>query len=83
MPLVAELAGADTAAENAAILDRIFAGETSPRRDVVLLNAAAALVAAGIAVDFREGVTRGAEAIDSGRVLQTLSHLREFAKQPA
>jgi anthranilate phosphoribosyltransferase len=80
---LAELAGASTAAENAALLERIFAGETSPKRDVVLLNAAAALVAAGIAVDFREGVIRGAEAIDSGRVLQTLSGLREFAKQPA
>jgi anthranilate phosphoribosyltransferase len=80
---LAELAGASTAAENAALLERIFAGETSPKRDVVLLNAAAALVAAGIAVDFREGVIRGAEAIDSGRVLQTLSRLREFAKQPA
>lgn len=77
---LAQLAGGTTAAENAAMLERIFAGETSPRRDVVLLNAAAALVAAGIAADFRAGVARGAEAIDSGKVQETVATLREFAR---
>jgi anthranilate phosphoribosyltransferase len=80
---LSDLAGATTAPDNAAVLHRIFEGEYSPRRDIVLLNAAAALVVTGIATDLKGGVERGAEAIDSGRVLQTLSHLREFAKQPA
>jgi anthranilate phosphoribosyltransferase len=75
-----ELAGAETAAENAAILERIFAGESGAKRDVVLLNAAAALVAAGIAADFREGVSRGAEAIDSGAARKVLGRLREFGR---
>ena len=75
-----DLAGGQTAAENAAILARIFDGEPGPRRDVVLLNAAAALVAAGVAADMREGVARGAEAIDSGAVRETLDKLRAFAQ---
>lgn len=77
---LAELVGGQTTAENATILERIFAGETGPKRNIVLLNAAAALVVAGVAADFREGVTRGAEAIGSGEVKQTLRKLREFAK---
>jgi len=79
---LSDLAGANTAAENAAVLKRIFEGESSPRRDIVLLNAAAALVVAGVAGDFKEGVERGADAIDSGRVQKTLRQLREFAKVP-
>jgi anthranilate phosphoribosyltransferase len=73
-----ELAGGETAVENAAILERIFAGEAGPRRDIVLLNAAAALVAAGVAADFADGIARGAVAIDSGAVRLTVERLREF-----
>ena len=75
-----DLAGGETAAENAAILERIFTGETGPRRDVVLLNAAAALVAAGVVKDFEEGIVRGAEAIDSGAVREKISELSAFQK---
>jgi anthranilate phosphoribosyltransferase len=77
---LAELAGSDTAAGNAAILERIFAGETGPRRDIVLLNAAAALVAAGLATDFVDGIARGAAAIDSGAAWGTVERLREFGQ---
>ncbi len=70
-----------TPAGNAAMLEAIFTGERGPRRDVVLLNAAAALVAAGLAGDFGEGVAIGAAAIDSGRARQTLRGLREFGKE--
>ncbi len=73
-----ELAGCETTVENAAILERIFAGEAGPRRDIVLLNAAAALVAAGVAADFADGIARGAVAIDSGAVRLTVERLREF-----
>lgn len=73
------LAGGD-ATGNAAILQSIFAGETGPRRDIVLVNAAAALVAAGIATDFCAGIERAALAIDSGAVQRTLAALVEFGK---
>jgi len=73
------LRGGETAAENAAILERIFDGELGPKRDIVLLNAAAALVACGLASDFREGIARGAEAIDSHAVRKTLSMLKAFS----
>jgi anthranilate phosphoribosyltransferase len=59
------LTGGD-ATLNAAILTAIFAGEPGPRRDVVLLNAAAVLVTSGLAPDLRSGITQAAQAIDSG-----------------
>ena len=52
---------------NAALLYDVLTGIPGARRDIVLLNAAAALVAAGMAGDLKEGVAMGAEAIDSGR----------------
>jgi anthranilate phosphoribosyltransferase len=55
-----------TPEQNAAILTSVLMGEKGPLRDVVLLNAAAALVAADIAKDMRDGVRLAAEAIDSG-----------------
>ncbi len=78
---LSELAGAETAAGNAATLQRIFAGEPGARRDVVLLNAAAALVTGRIAADLREGVARAAEAIDSGAVQDTVRKLQTFARK--
>ncbi len=62
-------------AENAAITRAVLAGERGPRRDIVLLNAAAALVAAGVAADLREGVARAAEAIDRGQASRSLEAL--------
>jgi anthranilate phosphoribosyltransferase len=67
------------AQQNAAILESILRGEPGPRRQVVLFNAAAALIVAGLASDFVEGVTRGAEAIDSGATMRLLTQLRAFA----
>jgi anthranilate phosphoribosyltransferase len=74
------LQGGD-AEENAAILHAIFGGESGPRRDIVLLNAAAALMAAGLSVDFQDGVQRAAHAIDSGSARRTLAALVEFGIQ--
>lgn len=65
-------------ATNAALLYDVITGISGARRDIVLLNAAAALVAAGIADDLKEGVERGAEAIDSGEAAATLAKLRNF-----
>ena len=72
---LSELAGGDAAA-NAAILTRIFMGESGPPRDVVVLNAAAVLVTAGIASDLHEGVARAVKAIDSGAVQTLVAKLR-------
>jgi anthranilate phosphoribosyltransferase len=58
--------------ENAAIAREVLGGATGPRRDVVLLNSAAALRAAGIANDWREGIRLAGEAIDSGRAAEVL-----------
>jgi anthranilate phosphoribosyltransferase len=63
---------------NAALLYDVLTGIPGARRDIVLLNAAAALVAAGLAADLKEGVRLGAEAIDSGQAAVTLAKLRDF-----
>ena len=68
-----------SAEENAATLRAVLDGERSGRRDAVLLNAGAALVAAGIADDLGEGFAIAAEAIDSGAAATRLDDLREFS----
>jgi anthranilate phosphoribosyltransferase len=69
-----ELEGGD-AAVNAGILRAIFAGERGPRREMVVLNAAAVLVVAGVAAKMREAAARAAEAIDSGVVVRLVERL--------
>ena len=68
------LAGGD-AATNAGILRAIFAGEHGPRREMVVLNAAAVLVVAGVAADLGEGVKRAEEAIDSGAAMHLVERM--------
>jgi anthranilate phosphoribosyltransferase len=68
---------------NASLLYDVITGIPGPRRDIVLLNAAAALVAAGIAGDLKEGVALGAAAIDSGEAAATLAKLRQFGEKHA
>ena len=63
-------------AENAAIVEAVLGGQSGPRRDVVLLNAAAAFVAAGRAVGFNDGITLAAQTIDSGAARTQLSRLQ-------
>ncbi|MGA1123856.1 MAG: anthranilate phosphoribosyltransferase [Chthoniobacterales bacterium] len=64
---------------NARILTELLAGETGPRRDILLLNSAAALVVANIAADLPEGVARASEAIDSGAARRVLDKMRQVA----
>ena len=66
-----------TAAENAAMIERLLDGEHGPRLDVVLLNAAAALLVAGRVGDLREGVAVASEGISSGRARGVLDRLRQ------
>ena len=65
-------------ATNKALLYDVLTGIPGARRDIVLLNAAAVLVAAGLAGDLKQGVAMGAEAIDSGQAAATLEKLRRF-----
>jgi anthranilate phosphoribosyltransferase len=71
------LAGGEPA-ENAAIIRAIFGGESGPRRDIVIINAAAAIVAAGRAGNFREGAQLAAESLDSGAAREKLAALVAF-----
>jgi anthranilate phosphoribosyltransferase len=66
------------ARENAKIIESIFRGERGPRRDVVLLNTAPALVASGAASTWKDGIRLAAESIDSGAALRKLEELRTF-----
>jgi anthranilate phosphoribosyltransferase len=68
---------------NRALLYDVLTGIKGARRDIVLMNAAAALVAAGLAKDLKEGVAQGAEAIDSGQAAATLARLRQFGEKHA
>ncbi|HET7026780.1 MAG TPA: anthranilate phosphoribosyltransferase [Candidatus Limnocylindrales bacterium] len=70
-----DLAGG-TPDRNAALLEAVLGGERGPRRDVVLLNAAAALVVAGVADDLADGIARAAATIDDGRAGALLERLR-------
>jgi anthranilate phosphoribosyltransferase len=73
---VAELAGG-TAAENAAMIERLLGGETGPRRDIVLLNAGAALFVAGAADSLVQGVQHAAASVDGGQARAALDRLRQ------
>jgi anthranilate phosphoribosyltransferase len=77
-----DLAGGDPEA-NAAITTAILNGEKGPRRNVVLLNAAAALVAAGTAADFEDGLNLAGTALDNGAAKAKLDELAAFTQENA
>ncbi len=66
-----------TPAENARITEAVLRGEPGIRRDVVLLNAAAALLVAGVVAQMEEGIERAALTIDAGLAIELLQALRE------
>jgi anthranilate phosphoribosyltransferase len=78
---LSEVAGGDVV-ENVAIATRILDGEKGARRDVVLLNAAAALLVAGVAADLREGAALAARALDSGEAAGVIGRLRAICPHP-
>jgi anthranilate phosphoribosyltransferase len=67
--------------ENARLAREILDGATGPRRDVVLLNSAAALRASGLASDWKDGLGLAAEAIDSGRAGEVLQRWARISTQ--
>ena len=74
------ISGGD-AAHNAGLIRAILSGETGPRRDIVVANAAAAIVASGRAADFLEGAQLAAASIDSGEARKKLGMLVEFTRK--
>jgi len=76
-----DLKGGD-AKDNAAITMEILNGMKGTRRDIVLLNAAAGLVASGRARDLKDGIVIAAESIDSGAARKKLDELKAFTNRP-
>ena len=74
---ISEIQGGDVQA-NADIIRRIMDGERSARRDVVLMNAAAALVVAGRADTISKAMPLAADSLDSGAAREKLAKLAEF-----
>src|SRR6202795_2170465 len=72
-----------TPAENAALLRQVLDGEAGPRHDVVVLNAAAAILAAGKAQEWPEAIAVARESVGSGRAKQALSRLVEASRSPS
>lgn len=70
-----------TIEDNARIIKEVLGGKKGPRQDVVLLNAAAALVAGGLAPDFKKGIKMARESIESGKALNKLERLIEFTNK--
>jgi anthranilate phosphoribosyltransferase len=75
-----ELVGGDSD-ENAEILLSIFKGEKGPRKDIVVANASAAIVAGGLAGSLAEGVALASGAIESGAALEKLDRLKELTNR--
>jgi anthranilate phosphoribosyltransferase len=75
---LSDLKGGD-AEENAAIIRSVLNGERGPRRDAVLLNAAAALTAGAVAADMSDGLSLAADSIDSGAAQAKLEAMVAFS----
>jgi anthranilate phosphoribosyltransferase len=74
-----ELVGGEPA-ENAEVVRRVLAGDHGPHRDIVVLNAAAGLVVAGVADDLDSGLVSAAHSIDSGSAASTLQRFVEVSQ---
>lgn len=73
-----DLKGGDTAEESAELLQSVLSGEKGAKRDMLLLNSGAALMAAGKCDDIRDGIKLASETIDSGRARKKLDQLAEL-----
>lgn len=81
-PCTAEDLEGGTPADNAVITRSILQGTLKgPKRDIVLINSAASLLAANLVADLAEGIRKSAESIDSGAALDKLDRLIAFSKQ--
>ena len=82
-PAELESVAGGTPEENAAVSRRVLAGEPGPHRDLVVLNAAAAIYVGGLAADLQEGVAKATEAINSGAAANVLERLIAATSAPA
>jgi len=78
---IQDIHGGKDSAESAEMMKRILSGESGPRRDMVLLNAGAALMAAGAADDIGAGIALAAQCVDSGSASEKLEALISFSNQ--
>jgi anthranilate phosphoribosyltransferase len=78
----ADLTGG-TPKENAEITRKILSGEKGPKRDIVLLNAGAALTASGKSENFKDGIRLAEQSIDSGSAMKKLQDLISFTRENA
>jgi anthranilate phosphoribosyltransferase len=78
----ADLKGGD-AAQNATIIREVLGGQPGPARDIVLLNAGAALLIAGQVESVADGIRRAAQAIDSGAARETLERMARSSQTAA
>jgi anthranilate phosphoribosyltransferase len=76
---LSELAGG-TIEDNVTITKALLKGEKGPKRNIVLLNTSAVLIAGGKAASFSEGLVLSAESIDSGKALRKLEQLVKFSR---
>ena len=75
--------GVDSAEASLSVIKSVFEGNTGPARDIVQLNAGAAIYAAGISTSLADGVARAGEVIDSGGAMEKLNALVEISKRLA
>ena len=75
--------GVDSADASLSVIKSVFEGNTGPARDIVQLNAGAAIYAAGISTSLADGVARAGEVIDSGGAMEKLNALVEISKRMA
>ncbi|HKI82914.1 MAG TPA: anthranilate phosphoribosyltransferase [Candidatus Krumholzibacteria bacterium] len=80
-PHPAEALKGGDAHENAAILREVLEGKMGPRRDAIVLNAAAALLVADLVEDLKEGVARAQQSIDRGEAVEVLRAYLRFSQQ--
>ncbi|MBI2856001.1 MAG: anthranilate phosphoribosyltransferase [Chloroflexi bacterium] len=80
-PARAESIQSDSREQNLAAMNRVLAGEKGPARDIVLLNAAAALVAGNAAASLQEGISLASRSIDSGAAAARLQGLVELSQR--
>ncbi len=82
-PAELESVAGGTPEENAAVSRAVLAGEPGPHRDLVVINAAAAIYVGGLAADLQEGVAKATEAIDCGAAANVLERLIAATRAPA
>jgi len=78
---IEDLKGGKDAQESADQMITILGGEKGPKRDMVLLNSGAALMAAGLCADLKSGIVKAADTIDSGAALEKLEQLISFTNK--